>query len=459
MLSLPIDIQVLVLPLLSSTSLIAISQTNRYFRDLVQPDKRQFVNRLLELECLPEYGGEVTINENAKIIVPSESVSYACTRCLKIIPHTRFDNHAILRLRFRKPPPKSRAARKLCGWVSGDAKARGLKRQDDLKNDTLENWMRQIDPSCNLAEWTSLYHIGSCRNRRLCNECKFATGFWSRNVGVRGGWRGKQRNSNVGTAQVPVVKGRQRRCHDSTERYFWGLFPIAADSHYPWRWKIYREENCDWWTLWWIRCPGCAVWQERAAFRKGSGYGVKATPADPDMFRQSGWDGPHFENWRCHQCFAVAFGEKELERELLAFWNEKVGYELSQFRSLLPSSFYVVDGIEQQTGKKYSWEQIVKMDSVSSQLLRKVPSGRELARADDEQRRHYYKILKRWFDTLDTPEQVLGGLMDRSWFRQWIVGYDILEKRIEELETCTKILEADPNTLVSFAFSGKGTLM
>lgn len=397
----------------------------------------------------------MTINEHAKIIVPSESTSYACTRCLKIVPHTRFDNHALLRLRFRKPPPESRAARKLCGWVSGDAKARGLKRQADLKNDTLRNWMRQIDQSCNVAEWTSLYHIGSCRYRRLCNECKFATGFWSRNVGVRSGWRCNHRSSNVGTGQVPVIKGRQRRCHDSTERYFWGLFPIADDFRYPWRWKIYREDNCDWWTLWWIRCPGCAVWKERAAFRKGSGYGVKSTPADPDMFRQDGWDGPHFENWRCHQCFAAAFGEKELEKELLAFWKEKVGYELSQFRSLLLSSFYVVDSIELQTGKKHSWEKIVKMDSVSSQLLRRIPSGRDLAEADDEQRRLYYKILKRWFDTLDTPEEVLGGLMDRSWFRPWMVGYEILEKRIEELETCTNSLEADPNKLVSFALSGK----
>jgi hypothetical protein len=209
------------------------------------------VNRLLELECLPEYGGEVTINKHAKIIVSPGRVSYACTRCVKIIPHTRFDNHGLLRLQFRKPPPESGVGQQLCGWISGDAKAQGLKRQADLRNDTLENWILQnFSPDISHATLIELFKIGSTRHRRACNESKFLTGFWAQNAGVENqGWRGKYRNSNIGTAEVPVVKGRQRRCHDSTGRYFYGLFPVADDAEYPWRRKIYREENCDWWTL------------------------------------------------------------------------------------------------------------------------------------------------------------------------------------------------------------------
>ncbi len=333
MIPLPIDIQVLILPLLDSTSLISLSQTNRQFRHLIAPQRKHFLNRLLELECLPEYGGEVTINEHAKIIIPSEEILYACTNCLKLIPHTRFDNHALLRLRFRKPPPESKAGQQLCGWASGDAKAQGLKRQADLRNDTLENWIRHNSssdiPESKLLE---LYKIGTTRNRRMCNECKFITGFWSRNAGVRSqSWRGKHRNANVGTTSVPVVKGRQRRCHDSTERYFWNLFPVAADTEYPWRWKIYREENCDWWTLWSIRCPGCNIWQERAGFRRGHGYGVKATPADPDVWREADWDGPHFEEWRCNRCVAKSVGKEELGRQLLTFWKRLVDFEILMF--------------------------------------------------------------------------------------------------------------------------------
>ncbi|KAN0099038.1 hypothetical protein V8E51_014701 [Hyaloscypha variabilis] len=453
MISLTIDIQVLILPFLTSTSLISLSQTSQHFRQLIDPQRKDFVNRLLELECTPECGGEVTINEHAKIVIPLGTVSYACTNCLKIIPHTDFDNHALLRLRFRKPPPESRVSQQLCGWMSGDAKAQGLKRQIDLRNDTLSNWMSQNSssgiPASKLLE---LYKIGSARNRRICNECKFITGFWSRNAGILSqSWRGKHRNSNIGTAAVPVVKGRQRRCHDSTERYFPGLFPIAADSEYPWRWKIYREENCDWWTLWSVRCPGCATWQERAEFRNGGAYGVKATPADPDEWRQPGWDGPHFEEWRCNRCFATSLGKEQLGRELLAFWKRLVDWELSMFNQLLRVGWYAVDAIEDATKKKYSWAQIVKRDSVSSQLLRKVPTAEEVSKMEVEQRRHYYRILKRWLNNLDDPAAVLGDMMDRHWFRQWSNEYETLEKRIEDLETYTNILEADSGKLVSFA--------
>jgi hypothetical protein len=205
----------------------------------------------------------VTINEHAKIIIPStrETVLYACTHCLKLIPHTSFDNHALLRLRFRKPPSESRAGQQLCDWTGGYAKAQGLKSQADLQNDTLSNWIWQNSlssiPESKLLE---LYKICTTRNRRTCNECKFVTGFWSRNAGIRSqSLTRNHRSSNVGTANVPVITGRQRRCHDSIERYFWGLFPISADAEYPWRRKIYRGENGDWWTLWYIRCPGCLV--------------------------------------------------------------------------------------------------------------------------------------------------------------------------------------------------------
>ncbi|KUJ08672.1 uncharacterized protein LY89DRAFT_724718 [Mollisia scopiformis] len=459
MISLPLDIQVLILPFLTSTSLISLSQTNHHFRHLIDPQRKQFLDRLLELECLPEYGGEITINEHAKIIVPSEPVSYACTHCLKIIPHTRFDNHALLRLRFRKPPPESRVRQRLCDWTSGDAKARGLKRQADLRNDTLENWINQNFASdITVSRLQELYKIGTHRNRRLCNECKFTTGFWARNAGVRSqSWRGKSRSSNIGTANVPVVKGRQRRCHDSTERYFPGLFPVAADAEYPWRWKIYREENCDWWTLWSIRCPGCGTWQERAAFRKGSGYGVKATPADPDEFRQAGWDGPHFEDWRCNSCFVTSVGKEELGRQLFAFWKKLADFEITMFNQLLPVGWYAVDGIERATEGKHSWEQIVKQDSVSSQLLRRIPDGKEIAKMDVEQRRHYYGVLKRWLDGLDGPTAVLSEVMDRHWFRPWSKEYLILEKRIEDLGACTKILEADTDRLVRFALDGSAS--
>lgn len=286
----------------------------------------------------------------------------------------------------------------------------------------------------------------------MCNECKFLTGFWARNAGIGSqSWRGRSRNSNVGTASVPVVKGRQRRCHDATERYFEGLFPVAADEQYPHRWKIYREENCDWWTLWNIRCPGCAVWQERMAYRKGGAYGVKATPADPDNFRDPEWDGPHFEEWRCNRCLASSEGKEELSNRLLAFWKSLVEYEIMMFSLSLKSGWYSVERIADLTQKKYSWEQIVKRHIVSSQLLRTIPEPKEIAKMDVGTRRQYFEMLKHWYDTLDDPVIEVDGLAD---LRRWMGQYSLFEKRIEDLEGCTKALEEDPKKLVEFALRG-----
>jgi hypothetical protein len=204
---------------------------------------------------------------------------------------------------------------------------------------------------------------------------------------------------------------------------------------------------------------GCAKWQERADCRKGGGFGIKATPAYLDDWLRDGWDGPHFEVWQCNRCFERSFGKEELGRHLLAFWKRLVKFETSTFNNLLVIGWYAVDAIEGATGKKHSWAQIVKMDDVFSQLLRRIPTGSEVANMDVVQRRHYYGILKRWLDKLDDPATVLDDVMDRHWFRRWPSEYEIVERRIEKLETCTKTLEANPGKLVEFALNGYASLV
>ncbi len=101
----------------------------------------------------------------------------------------------------------------------------------------------------------------------------------------------------------------------------------------------------------------------------------------------------------------------------------------------------------------------MKIDSVSSQLLREIPTGQDVAKMNTEQRRYYYKIFKRWLDNLEDSDTELGDVMDKQWFRRWANEYEILEKRIEDLETCTKILEADPERLVSFSLDRYASLV
>lgn len=68
-------------------------------------------------------------------------------------------------------------------------------------------------------------------------------------------------------------------------------------------------------------------------------------------------------------------------------------------------------------------------------------------------RRQYFKILKRWFDKLENPASVFGTLLDRLWFMPWLNEYEILERRIQDLETGTKFSEDDPSKLALFAMS------
>jgi hypothetical protein len=206
--------------------------------------------------------------------------------------------------------------------MSGDAKAQGLKRQADMRVDTLENWMSQHPDWQESAMLTleehnklriqleGLYKVGMCRNKRKCITCKFASGFYSRHT-----------STNSGTALVPVIKGRQHAFHDPSERFFPGLFPY--DKQYPPKRKVYREQEMtvEYWTLYSIRCLGCGNWQEMANFRKGSGGGYKSKPEDPPYWRMPGWTGPKFEEWRCNTCIITSSGKDELSRLLLAYWK------------------------------------------------------------------------------------------------------------------------------------------
>lgn len=279
MLSLPVDVQVLILPLLNFTTLISLSQTNRHFRQLIDPQKEHFIGRLLELECLPENGGEVipfpyTINPR-----------YTCAHCIKLLSHTKFDNHSLLRHRYRKPPLNTTAT---CNWTSGDAKARGLHRQAQIRAEK-QSLIAQKEKEKEIPDHHFYFPLptlrptqppldvlGTSRHKRMCNSCRFATGFWAQNVGVRD-WGKRNANSNVGSATVPVIKNRKRVYHDASERFFPGLFPY--DGQYPSVRRVYRERDLGYaiWTLYSVRCPRCEVWREFAAFGRPAMH--KACPA------------------------------------------------------------------------------------------------------------------------------------------------------------------------------------
>ncbi|RYP19799.1 hypothetical protein DL765_003145 [Monosporascus sp. GIB2] len=121
--TLPIEAQCAIFRLLDPVGLISASQTCKSFRGIITLERRHFVERLLALECLEEHGGPSAIfraRDNA--LQPNwndekwESMRWACTGCLRLLPHRHFDNHSLLRLGYRKPVAGSPAAVTPSSW-------------------------------------------------------------------------------------------------------------------------------------------------------------------------------------------------------------------------------------------------------------------------------------------------------------------------------------------------------
>ncbi|KAL3461672.1 hypothetical protein BJX64DRAFT_260266 [Aspergillus heterothallicus] len=120
--SLANELQCAIIRYLDPIALIATSQTNTHFRTLIQPRKIQFIERLLALECLEEFGGpEITFSRLGRLspdrTAPEwESNRWACTACLRLLPYHCFTNKALSQLAYRKPIRGSSAEQQCTSW-------------------------------------------------------------------------------------------------------------------------------------------------------------------------------------------------------------------------------------------------------------------------------------------------------------------------------------------------------
>ncbi|KAJ0422022.1 hypothetical protein BJY00DRAFT_280786 [Aspergillus carlsbadensis] len=120
--TLPPELQCGIIRHLDPIALISTSQTNKYFRSLINPKKIHFAERLLALECLEEFGGpEVTFSRLGRLTpdrtTPAwESNRWACTACLRLLPYQCFTNKGVSQLAYRKPIAGSPAAWRCTSW-------------------------------------------------------------------------------------------------------------------------------------------------------------------------------------------------------------------------------------------------------------------------------------------------------------------------------------------------------
>ncbi|KAI9743885.1 MAG: hypothetical protein M1818_002619 [Claussenomyces sp. TS43310] len=477
--SLPAEIQCQILPFLDPIALISLSQTNRYLRRLISPERSHFVKRLLQLELDFKYGGIIPrFHAHDNLLLPPcddlktwATIRYACSGCLKLLSHKHFDNHSLLRLGLRKPPLGSVAATQLSGWEIGDAKARGLRRQARLRaeTETRRRWqeLRQLpshyfDNGLPLEELADVELSGLKRERRMCNECCYQQGVWARPT-----------TSNAGSARTPVIKSRPMRYRDATERYFPGLFSYSAEDlkGFPERLKQYRTNaiEFEFWTTYRVRCPTCAIWQEMAAFRKGEGFGFKVKPRDLERSDSADQSGPDFDNWKCNRCVANEIGTEELARMLLSFWKHIVDPELHGFNWRIAYGWHFLKCYTKENKQGVTWKRILqwhkgpyRMAPSEWELFEKEADFETVSTMDPEARFQRFAV---WSDYVEgclkpsgvwkDPTRKSGlqhGLVSKvnRWFRSWTDNCVAMEHRTQFFQRCTREFEADPGRLVDY---------
>ncbi|KAL5342039.1 hypothetical protein BJX70DRAFT_357627 [Aspergillus crustosus] len=405
--SLPVELQCSIIRYLDPIALISLSQTNKYFRKVIRPQQPHFAERLLALECLEEIGGpEIEFSRHGTLnphrnSAEWEASRWACTSCLKLVPHYAFSNQSLSRLAFRKPIRGSLAAELCTSWEAGgrfvkqvsrynahaeehkqlrrryrslaSENGRAARRQyRGPESEEAHLWNRLTDyQDCGMegfegmtfeefrslssseegqvfdTEAHAVAHVsaGSNRHARRCIECRFR----------RGGFKGSSGNHRgLGTASVPIVPGREVTYGTVVDRYFPGVCDILESKRPGYNapvFGIYREGAVDQpWPLYRVRCPGCSQWKEVRAFRSGSIYPrwkpIDNTDTQTFIDQYYTWDGKdvtdaYLNELRCNHCFVKNKHGRETLGLTLVIWLEAlIDAQMIEYLGTLMRGFY-----------------------------------------------------------------------------------------------------------------------
>ncbi|KAJ5773948.1 hypothetical protein N7457_008844 [Penicillium paradoxum] len=318
---LPAEILCSIIQYLDPAGLISISQTNVHLRSVIQPTKLDFCERLLFLESQQEGGPTPVYNARSNELQPAwsevewQSMLWACSDCLRMLPHTAFDNHRILGLGYRKPVPGSSAVTKFTTWQPGTAgrdsateyvwrerhnpgfedeiqavqkryrvaithlQSRRRLNEDStprlerfqecgmaaFEHMTLEEFVQLLDDeeSDLLSQEASRIELAYCgfkRHQRQCNECRYQRGELL-----------SCRDGIGGSPTTPVTRSRRVWYESQVDRYFPGL-AITLDiknARGQSNFAVYPGDTDfgnHWWTMYMVRCSGCSTWKEAHSF-------------------------------------------------------------------------------------------------------------------------------------------------------------------------------------------------
>jgi hypothetical protein len=467
LLDVPVPLEILqrIVGQLDPIALISLSQTSKAWRALINPTRHDFIQRLLALELTPEYGGIVPLfDEYSQTLTPPcessewKSNKYACCGCMKLRTHMMFDNHAILRRPYRKPPPGSVEADRttITDWEPletstrwGRIQERAARAEEERKkwariaarcrdaalNPPAEAFARVPRPHDNSEDEAHSYLIGAGRQKRRCIECMRRAGNWSR-----------KHSGDQGSGQVEVmaVKSRQLKFSYALERYFPGLVEHLPPEKVPRHWRGLRGSAAALHlTLYAVYCPSCETWQEYGAFRElglfKHGFRYPAalkhpllcndchikTHRDPSLLAQelSSVALAKLRGYRSTMAYYLGFGWRLINRDFNGARSAGNGL-LNKYK---PVGNEILNGLQWVDSRK---------------------KGIVLDEHDLPDLRHRFERYRHLvYNEVDsgTRSEILRG-----WFPLWVEEYYLIEGMYSWLGKQIAWLESDPNAVLDY---------
>uniref|UniRef100_A0A0B7KK73 F-box domain-containing protein n=1 Tax=Bionectria ochroleuca TaxID=29856 RepID=A0A0B7KK73_BIOOC len=404
--SLSVELQRFIIRLLDPIGLFSLSQASRYFRRTINPTRAEQIERFLALECLPEYGGDrpaiLPLDRDQIVAGPDwntdswQQSRWACAFCLRLLSHTHFDNHFLLRRRW-------------------DARV-----------------------------------FGECRYRRGELGLGVARIVW---LGYPGGTPRGPIQTSRRLAFSCVLDRYLPGLEDSPES---GPRPFPVRKEKISRADVFEGT----WTMYMVRCSGCERWQELRAFRfgghfkqwkpvhNGMGRLKLYTELHSDVTVEVTLD-----EVRCNGCFVREYGREALGRELLRLFGTSIQSLLHQAGLQLTRGWFCVkyDPIPQQYKKETQrmlskvydeeWDNYGQDEGLECVTYSRVATLRVL----HAQFRDLWTRMRRHVSFVEEP------FLQDAHFMTWLEFYHESEASWFWLRDFRREVEENPDILVAWA--------
>ncbi|KAK4139560.1 uncharacterized protein C8A04DRAFT_32948 [Dichotomopilus funicola] len=456
--TLPVELCGDVVRSLDPISLIALSQTSRSWRALIQPTRRDFQQRLLALELTPEHGGIVPrFDLDIQASIPAytsdawEANKYACCGCMKLRTHMLFNNHAILRESYRKPTPDCVEATRMAvtEWEPLDPAARWVRIQERTAK-MFEERARRVQAArqhraavaqnaanhpfvlvtvpdngseARLRQWS----VGISRLKRRCIDCL------------------RQRSRSA----KEIVISRDIFIPAFQDQTYPDLIGRTSSHDSPKAWRAVAESTTiRHVNLYVIYCKSCQIWQLSGAFRTSMlRHGSHNVPLDGvdlvcnhchlrihndvDLLAKELTD---------HAMSELAVHIGKIEYQLLFGWRlVRQGWYYQNHQDPPPPGEKEADGLpDYLAGLGFDKSGEARLDVGSDVPDARIP---ELRRRFD--------LYKEFLDGLAESDR---AVLMSSWFGLWIEEYDLIEAMYLHLHQQHVWLKNNPRGVFDYVF-------